>query len=1627
MAVATELKWKRILNPTGPQPRPRHGHRAVAIKDLMVVFGGGNEGIVHELHVYNTATNQWFVPTTKGDVPPGCAAYGFVVDGTRLFVFGGMIEYGRYSNDLYELQAARWEWKKHKPIPPRNGKPPCPRLGHSFTLVNGKVYLFGGLANDGENPKNNIPRYLNDLYALDIKSSTSTVSWELPQTFGTRPPPRESHTAVAYTDKNTQESLLVVYGGMSGCRLGDLWILNTATMTWTKPHVSGPVPLPRSLHTSTLIGNRMFVFGGWVPLVMDDVKASSHEKEWKCTSTLACLNLEKMEWEDIPMNCVEENIPRARAGHCAVGIHTRLYIWSGRDGYRKAWHNQVCCKDLWYLEVDRPAAPGRVTLFKALVDRLEVNWQPPPQTNTFILQVQKYDMQSTTTRVPSSGIQQQQPYIPPQVPSSPIDTKRNLPATGTPYQQTSTASPVGVKLPITHKIVTPILKEPAKPNSIHIPTTAVNVEANQSLPANVFMSPPQSVQRRPSITADGQLTAGPQSGSSSPSQTATSISQAQLITAGGSPVKTQTVTVPRIASVHNTATPVQITNVPQSLANTTTFNNVLNKTRTTSAGQFLNLSDLVMCNPAQTKTTTVRIKHPSVVPVIRSPIIAQPTSQINSAGNVVTPVTAVASGTKQVILRQTVAASSASTSNSSPSTQTLGFSPGGHVVTLVKTSQGLQVTNMPKVNIVSGKGVQTIQQVQGKTVSVQGAGQAQATGQQQIVKLIGNKVLKTLPGNVVQMTKPGQPGKIVISKAGGNNQILNRAGQQVIVVTTGSTLRTIQTVTTTKANTGVNIISSGTNAGNLTNLQSSVKLMVVSSAQLQSGTGGKPITITVPGNSAKTMTIQKPGQQLLGSGGILTVPSNQIITSGGGQKQVMIGGKQVTVMGQKTVTLLGNQSLGTHGIQKLICLPTSAAASTTSNSLSNTSETPTKFMIVRPKLPTASTITSSSTSYDTPATTDAALAALAAEAGLIDPQEKETDESMTWSAGSDSGANSAATIKEPGLKGGSIRYTKLGLKGGVQRFHPYRRPFRLGLFGGGSVGENTPPESPPEESSSSQEEPQQSSPAQPVEEPSTVHEEKKPDEEEKEVVNTEHEKEASEVQESSEQKTESQENLPEETTLTEDQALAEQESSKTESDSDITQAVGTKEENEQNTESENKNEELPADSHPAEESISSEAQSEESQVYDTTACRLQVPTSPEESGQESATTTPVPPQNDDAKQEPSIHGDDMQKVEKLEDNKFDRNEMDYENSKTEEPTSTTPSEAPKPDMMDESNTENTQQSESIDKLKQEEASDKAKPEMDFISNQTPQLPVAPSPIATELDKLQNLDDQMLGVHSTESTNALATLATAAVVRRSTPKSHEVPTQYSQIANMSLLPPGEEKKTEDKKENWFTVGIIQGNSYSVKEYFYLDNVEGINLDNLPDLTNVKKTPLASGTAYKFRVAAINSVGIGPWSELSAFKTCLPGFPGAPSSIKISKSAEGAHLTWDPPAKGQGDIKEYSVYLAVRNQKKPDSPKDPNPLSPLSFIRVYCGAPNNCVVSNQSLSAAHIDSASAKQAIIFRIAAKNNKGYGPATQVRWLQESAVSNSVPRKRSPSTSNGSDKSSTPVLKRPKTQGDEF
>ncbi|KFP21890.1 Host cell factor 2, partial [Egretta garzetta] len=351
-------------------------------------------------------TNQWFLPAVRGDIPPGCAAHGFVCDGTRILVFGGMVEYGRYSNDLYELQASRWLWKKVKPRAPSTGSPPCPRLGHSFSLYGNKCYLFGGLANESEDSNNNVPRYLNDFYELELQHGSGVVGWSIPVTKGILPSPRESHTAIVYCRKDLGSPKMYIFGGMCGCRLNDLWELDIETMTWSRPETKGTVPLPRSLHTANVIGNKMYVFGGWVPQSAGG-EISAHDGEWKCTGSFSYLNLDTTEWIGLISDCQEDKsnlLPGPRAGHCAVAVGTRLYIWSGRDGYRKAWNNQVCCKDLWYLDTEKPPAPSQVQLIRATTNSFQVKWDEVPTVEGYLLQLHADSPVPSVAGIPGTGV-----------------------------------------------------------------------------------------------------------------------------------------------------------------------------------------------------------------------------------------------------------------------------------------------------------------------------------------------------------------------------------------------------------------------------------------------------------------------------------------------------------------------------------------------------------------------------------------------------------------------------------------------------------------------------------------------------------------------------------------------------------------------------------------------------------------------------------------------------------------------------------------------------------------------------------------------------------------------------------------------------------------------------------------------------------------------------------------------------------------------------------------------------------------------------------------------------------------------------------------------------------------------
>jgi len=260
-------------------------------------------------------------------------------------------------------------------------------------------------------------------------------------------------------------------------------------------------------------------------------------------------------------------------------------------------------------------------------------------------------------------------------------------------------------------------------------------------------------------------------------------------------------------------------------------------------------------------------------------------------------------------------------------------------------------------------------------------------------------------------------------------------------------------------------------------------------------------------------------------------------------------------------------------------------------------------------------------------------------------------------------------------------------------------------------------------------------------------------------------------------------------------------------------------------------------------------------------------------------------------------------------------------------------------------------------------------------------------LENSLTKVDKADQKEEKKSENDIADALSTLATAAL-NQAPPTNGTAESVISKSVQPTV-------PVKHEGPAWCDVGVIKGTTCLVKQFYSTsttDEHENTSLDHLPDYTHKLKIDIQPGTAYKLRIAAINTCGRGEWSEISAFKTCLPGYPGAPSAIKITKAPDGASLTWEAPPTSSGKILEYSVCLAIKNPK--DVPhQSPKPTSTnLNFVRVYCGPHNAAVVSHESLGAALIDRTN-KPAIIFRIAAKNEKGYGPATQVRWLQDSNV----------------------------------
>ncbi|XP_029539588.1 host cell factor 1-like isoform X2 [Oncorhynchus nerka] len=1724
-------RWKRVLGWSGPVPRPRHGHRAVSIKELMVVFGGGNEGIVDELHVYNTATNQWFIPAVRGDIPPGCAAYGFVCDGTRLLVFGGMVEYGKYSNDLYELQASRWEWKKLKAKSPKNGPPPCARLGHSFSLVGNKCFLFGGLANDSEDPKNNIPRYLNDLYTLELRAGSSVVGWDIPITYGVLPPPRESHTAVVYTEKESKKSHLIIYGGMSGCRLGDLWTLDIDTLTWTKPSVNGTSPLPRSLHSAITITNKMFVFGGWVPLVMDDVKVATHEKEWKCTNTLACLNLDSMAWESVLMDTLEDNIPRARAGHCSVSINSRLYVWSGRDGYRKAWNNQVCCKDLWYLETERPHAPSRVQLVRANTNSLEVSWGAVSTADTYLLQLQKYDIPAAAAATsPALTATSSLPGNLPKSPAAP--SAQNLPHTAI-LKVAAPQSGTGTSL-VTVR-ANQAVKSPVTVTSLP-PGVRMMVPAQTAQGTPIGNSPQMSGMAALAAAAAATQKIPPSSGTGlnlpagatlvktmavSPGSTTVKMSSplmvsnpaTRMLKTAAAQVGTATVSSPNrpIITVHKsgTVTVAQQHQVVTTMVGGVTKTITLVKSPLTMGGSGTLISSLgkmisvVQTKPVQTSAVTGQASTNPLSQLIQTKgslpagtILKLVTSADGKPTTIITTSQAGGTGNKPTILNissmsptttkqgttiiKTIPMSAIMNQPGATVTSSTGKMPYTILTTKMMTTgtPGKIITTMPKLGTVTGQ--QGLTQVVLKGAPGQ-PGTILRTVPMGGVRLVTPVTMTSVKPNVTTLVVKGTTGVTTLgtvtgtvssSLAGGSLASANAS-----LATPITTLGTIATLPSQVINptaitvsaaqaclTTVTTLSTSTMSVNqptqvtLITTPSGVEAQPVQDLPvsfLASPTSEHPSTEAGDAPGTVTMVCSNPPCETHETGTTntaTTASANMSVCSNPPCETHETGTTNTATTASANMSVCSNPPCETHETGTTNTATTASAnmsvcsnppCETHETGTTNTATTASANMSVCSNPPcethetgttnTATTASANMSVCSNPpcethetGTTNTATTASANMSVCSNPpceiHETGTTNTATTSSTNMGGAMRATTSAYPGTATGNQGPENLRTGTTVA---PATARSNMCSAQTGTVQSPKQPavgltvcSNPPCETheTGTTNTATQSSSGMGNGKTNTVQKVcSNPPCETHETGTTITPSQASSNMAGNQTGTvtvqgvcsdppcETHETGTTNTATTATADGADGGTSSTETPS--TTASGTTPATIQSRAITTVTQSTPAPG-PSVPSISSITEgaavsTEEPMQTDAateggdTAMETGLPPELMSEGQIgtglSAEVLAVTAAAEAAAQAAATEEAQARAIQAVLQAAQQATMNEGDSGSDRQQTTTIPIVLTQQELA-----ALVQQQQQL-----QEAQAQAQAQQQGHAQALPTEGLAPADSLNDPTSESNGHNEMAAAASSDVASLLPrtsteTLAPSSTFAVSSPANLQPAASLAEVANGieggKLYPQPAPIKTLVKKENqWFDVGIVKVTNMVVTHFFIPGDDSQVEGDSgvIPDYNQMKKMELQPGTAYKFRVAGINACGRGSFSEISAFKTCLPGFPGAPCAIKISKSPDGAHLTWEPPSVTSGKIIEYSVYLAIQSTQTAE-PKTSTP-GQLAFMRVYCGPNPSCLVQSTSLSNAHIDYTT-KPAIIFRIAARNEKGYGPATQVRWLQESS-----------------------------------
>lgn len=254
------LRWSIVTPPISEKhkaypevPFRRYGHTAVAYKHMVYMWGGRNdETCCKILFAFDTQKLVWTKPAVTGRIPGVRDGHSSCVVDHFMYVFGGFEELiNQFSRDVHCLNLETMTWS----YIPTTGEPPSYRDFHTATVLNDRMYVFGGRGDRNSPYHTQEEIYCEKIVYLDLR----TLQWHTPKTTGRVPVGRRSHSAFVYNGR------LMIFGGYNSIldqHFNDLYSFDVTTDLWTRLNPGGKGPQPRRRQVCLVIDKRMYLFGG---------------------------------------------------------------------------------------------------------------------------------------------------------------------------------------------------------------------------------------------------------------------------------------------------------------------------------------------------------------------------------------------------------------------------------------------------------------------------------------------------------------------------------------------------------------------------------------------------------------------------------------------------------------------------------------------------------------------------------------------------------------------------------------------------------------------------------------------------------------------------------------------------------------------------------------------------------------------------------------------------------------------------------------------------------------------------------------------------------------------------------------------------------------------------------------------------------------------------------------------------------------------------------------------------------------------------------------------------------------------------------------------------------------------